>query len=44
MYNVFGYMAFSFAIAHKTDPMLTEVKEKLGDAYFEELNGTVFEN
>lgn len=44
VYNVFGYMAFSFAIAHKTDPMLTEVKEKLGDAYFEELNGAVFEN
>lgn len=44
VYNVFGYMAFSFAIAHKTDPMLTEVKEKLGNAYFEELNGTVFEN
>ena len=44
VYNVFGYMAFSFAIAHKTDPMLTEVKEKLGNAYFEELNGTVLEN
>ena len=28
VYNVFGYMAFSFAIAHKTDPLLTEVKEK----------------
>ena len=37
MYNVFGYMAFSFAIAHKTDPLLTEVKEKLGTAYFNEL-------
>ena len=33
VYNVFGYMAFSFAAAHKTDPMLNEVKEKLGDAY-----------
>lgn len=37
MYNVFGYMAFSFAAAHKTDPMLTEVKEKLGEAYFNEI-------
>ena len=37
MYNVFGYMAFSFAVAHKTDPMLTEVKEKLGPLYFNEL-------
>ncbi|CAM1369482.1 Penicillin amidase [Tenacibaculum soleae] len=44
VYNVFGYMAFSFAVAHKTDPMLTEVKEKLGDAYFDELNGANFEN
>lgn len=44
VYNVFGYMAFSFAIAHKTDPMLTEVKEKLDAAYFNELVGTEFEN
>ncbi|MFQ3182796.1 MAG: penicillin amidase [Polaribacter sp.] len=39
IYNVFGYMAFSFAIAHKTDPMLNEVKEKLGPLYFNELIG-----
>ncbi len=44
VYNVFGYMAFSFAVAHKTDPLITEIKEKLGDAYFEELNGANFEN
>ncbi|WP_275315480.1 penicillin acylase family protein [Tenacibaculum bernardetii] len=44
VYNVFGYMAFSFAVAHKTDPLLTEVKEKLGDAYFKELNGANYEN
>ncbi|MCH3885884.1 penicillin acylase family protein [Tenacibaculum aquimarinum] len=44
IYNVFGYMAFSFAVAHKTDPMLTEVKEKLGDAYFNELVGAEFQN
>ena len=44
VYNVFGYMAFSFAVAHKTDPMLTEVKEKLGDAYFNELINADFEN
>ncbi|CAM1351383.1 penicillin acylase family protein [Tenacibaculum insulae] len=44
VYNVFGYMAFSFAVAHKTDPLLTEVKEKLGDAYFNELNGANFKN
>ncbi len=44
VYNVFGYMAFSFAVAHKTDPMLTEIKEKLGDVYFNELNGATSEN
>ena len=38
VYNVFGYMAFSFAAAHKTDPMLNEVKEKLGTAYFNEIS------
>lgn len=37
VYNVFGYMAFSFAIAHKTDPLLTEIKEKLGAEYLVEL-------
>ncbi|UAM96904.1 penicillin acylase family protein [Polaribacter litorisediminis] len=37
IYNVFGYMAFSFAVAHKTDPILTEIKEKLGASYFTEL-------
>ncbi|TXD48068.1 penicillin acylase family protein [Polaribacter sp. IC073] len=44
MYNVFGYMAFSFAIAHKTDPMLNEVKEKLGATYFNELIGVETKN
>lgn len=38
VYNVFGYMAFSFAIAHKTDPLLTNIKEKLGAEYLKELN------
>jgi len=37
IYNVIGYMAFNFAVAHKTDPLLTEVKEKLGEAYLDEL-------
>jgi penicillin amidase len=44
VYNVFGYMAFSFAIAHKTDPLLTEVKEKLGSHYLQELVGSEFKN
>ncbi len=37
VYNVFGYMSFSFAIAQKTDPLLQEIKEKLGDEYLTEL-------
>ncbi|WP_435264179.1 penicillin acylase family protein [Tenacibaculum sp. nBUS_03] len=44
IYNVYGYMAFSFAVAHKTVSFLTEVKEKLGLAYFKELNGATFDN
>ncbi|PCJ95024.1 MAG: penicillin acylase family protein [Flavobacteriaceae bacterium] len=37
VYNSVGYMAFSFAMAHKTDPLLTEIKNKLGDAYLMDL-------
>lgn len=37
MYNVFGYMAFSFASAHKTEPLVNEIKEKLGSEYVREL-------
>jgi len=44
MYNVYGYMSFSFAIAHKTDPLLTEIKEKLGIEYLKELNIPINEN
>ncbi len=44
MYNVFGYMSFSFAVAHKIDPLLTEIKEKLGDSYLQELMSSYSEN
>ena len=44
IYNVYGYMAFSFAHAHKTDPLLTEVKEKLGNDYLKELDIIIDEN
>ncbi|WP_291871439.1 penicillin acylase family protein [Maribacter sp.] len=37
MYNTVGYMAFSFAMAHKTDPFITNVKDKLGVAYLADL-------
>ena len=36
-YNVLGYMAFSFAMAQKTDPLLSALKEKLGTAYLNAL-------
>jgi penicillin amidase len=38
VYNILGYMSFSFAIAYKTDPLLTNIKQKLGDAYINELS------
>ena len=44
VYNVFGYMAFSFAVAHKTDPLLTEIKEKLGTSYLQELMNSYSKN
>lgn len=37
IYNILGYMSFSFAMAHKTDPLLSIIKEKLGPAYIKEL-------
>ncbi|MFA5297594.1 MAG: penicillin acylase family protein [Lutibacter sp.] len=38
IYNILGYMSFSFAMAQKTDPLLSVIQEKLGDAYIKELN------
>ncbi|MEX0290113.1 MAG: penicillin acylase family protein, partial [Flavobacteriaceae bacterium] len=37
IYNAVGYTAFSFAMAHKTDPLLTEIKNKLGPEYLQDL-------
>ncbi|MEN8187859.1 MAG: penicillin acylase family protein [Bacteroidota bacterium] len=37
IYNVFGYMSFGFAQAHKTDPLMTNLKNKLGYHYMVEL-------
>lgn len=37
VYNIFGYMSFSFAMAQKTDPLLTNLKGKLGDDYLRDL-------
>lgn len=38
IYNAVGYMAFSFAMAHKTDPLLTAMRDKLGDEYMDDLS------
>lgn len=38
IYNVYGYMAFGFAQAHKTDPLLTNIREKLGEIYVQDLD------
>lgn len=37
IYNAVGYMGFSFAMAHKTDPLLTKIKNQLGSEYLGEL-------
>lgn len=34
--NVFGYMAFSFAMAQKTDPLLTNIRDKWGPEYLKD--------
>jgi penicillin G amidase len=38
VYNVFAYMAVSFAMAHKTDPMMSALQNKLGTAYVRDLH------
>ncbi|MEM9076062.1 MAG: penicillin acylase family protein [Bacteroidota bacterium] len=37
IFNVVGYMAFSFAQAHKTDPLLTDIQNDLGPDYIRDL-------
>lgn len=37
IYNTLGYMSFSFAMAQKTDPLLTLLHQKLGNSYMNEL-------
>ncbi|SHF68888.1 penicillin amidase [Flavobacterium fluvii] len=36
VYNIFGYMSFSFAMAQKTDPLMTEIRDKLGAEYLKD--------
>jgi penicillin amidase len=36
VYNIFGYMSFSFAMAQKTDPLLTDIRNKYGMHYLKD--------
>lgn len=36
VYNIFGYMSFSFAMAQKTDPLLTDIRNKYGMDYLKD--------
>ncbi|PKB17242.1 penicillin acylase family protein [Flavobacterium sp. 5] len=36
VYNIFGYMSFSFAMAQKTDPLLTDIRNKYGIDYLKD--------
>ncbi|WP_299461416.1 penicillin acylase family protein [uncultured Microscilla sp.] len=37
VYHILGYMGFSFATGHRTDPLLTELNKKLGAKYLKDL-------
>ena len=36
VYNIFGYMSFSFAMAQKTDPLMTHIYDQLGTEYLKD--------
>jgi len=36
MYLIAGYMAFTFQTAHKIDPLITKIQNKLGDKYLKD--------
>ena len=37
IYNVFGYMSFSFAMAQKSDPLMTDIRNQYGSEYLKDL-------
>ncbi|MFN3753244.1 penicillin acylase family protein [Flavobacterium sp.] len=41
IYNIFGFMSFSFAMAQKTDPLLTDIRDRFGMEYLKDfgING-----
>lgn len=38
VYNIFGFMSFSFAMAQKTDPLLTDIRDRFGMEYLKDFN------
>jgi penicillin amidase len=36
VYNIFGFMSFSFAMAQKTDPLMTDIRDNLGQDYLKD--------
>ena len=36
VYNIFGFMSFSFAMAQKTDPLMTDIRDKFGAEYLKD--------
>ena len=36
VYNIFGYMSFSFAMAQRTDPLMTNIRDKFGPEYLKD--------
>ena len=36
VYNIFGYMSFSFAIGQKSDPLMTDIRNKYGMDYLKD--------
>ena len=44
VFNTIGYMSFSFAMAHKSDPLLTNIQNKLGPEYVMDLEVDVDTN
>ncbi|WP_291127637.1 penicillin acylase family protein [Flavobacterium sp. UBA7682] len=36
VYNIFGFMSFSFAMAQKTDPLLTDIRDRFGMEYLKD--------
>lgn len=36
VYNIFGYMSFSFAMAQKSDPLMTDIRDEFGMDYLKD--------